>query len=260
MPSDSTPSIDAVLPILEALARGCHPFSGATLEGPAWLLDPRCKAAFDVARASVREQVRAAEPDVPRRHGKAWPVAEEDDLVAAFVDGASVDHLAKRHGRTPWAIRSRLTRVGLLDRVGPPADRDFGQAFALGWLRLAGFDHRAHLRVAYSLLLEHPVSAATDRLRDGLQAMLERAGPQARYHETRTVAWVRVVAARMASVGAGAHFHAFIDRHLDLLDRAYIQRHYSSPRLGSEDAHRYFLPADREPLPPPPRTPEPAQQ
>ena len=58
------------------------------------------------------------------RRGSAWCQEEDRRVYDAFVAGRDIEMLAKAHGRTEGAIRSRLIRLGLVDAksrpVGPP--------------------------------------------------------------------------------------------------------------------------------------------
>jgi hypothetical protein len=55
---------------------------------------------------------------VPGRQGKAWSIEEDRDLYDAFLSGQSAPEIALKHERTAGGIRSRLTRLGLLDQDG----------------------------------------------------------------------------------------------------------------------------------------------
>ena len=75
-------------------------------------------------------------------------------------------------------------------------DQEFIDAFAAGRLDPAGFDHRAHLRAAFLLLRSKPFLEACIAMRDGLQALAGKIGKPDLYHETVTVAFMALVAAR----------------------------------------------------------------
>ena len=68
------------------------------------------------------------------------------------------------------------------------------------------------------------------------------------YHETITVAFVRVIAARLAP---GEDFPAFRARNPDLLDRtlAALLRHYTKELLHSPEARKAFVAPDVQTLP-----------
>ncbi len=258
MSSASSPTPTESLALVRALAEGRQPFTGVPLEAPDWLLDPRLQAALRLLLAGTHPTTDAPPPTQPARQGKVWPPAEQSDLLDAWADGASIEQLAARHQRSPGAIRARLVRMGVEEQLGESADRSFLQSFLTLALVPQGWHHRALLRVIWTLLLDQTVQETIDQLRVGLQALARHFDlpsdlpPDRRsgYHETLTVAWVRVVAGRIRSVGRSTHFHAFVDTHPDLLDPTYLRRHYSHARAMSEDARSYFLPADREPLPP----------
>jgi len=59
-----------------------------------------------------------AEAAVPSRQGKAWSVEEDRDLYDAFLSGQAAPDIAFKHERSVGGIRSRLTRLGLLDQDG----------------------------------------------------------------------------------------------------------------------------------------------
>lgn len=108
-----------------------------------------------------------------------------------------------------------------------------------------GLDHEAHVRVAWSYLQEKDGDA---RFRATIAAYVARVGAAERYHETLTVALLRIIAAR---VRPGQSYAEFRRRNADLYDdaRAVLARHYSDERLASAGARERFVDADREPLP-----------
>ncbi|TVQ32700.1 MAG: hypothetical protein EA376_04870 [Phycisphaeraceae bacterium] len=139
------------------------------------------------------------------------------------------------------------------------ADAAFLVAFRDRSLPKSAWTHRAHVRVAWLHLREAPFGVALDRLRTGIIALNESHGvantPDDGYHETVTVAFLRLIAAAMRSdpapdPGAGESFSAFAARHPRLLDRSLLREHYSEPRLMSREARRRFLEPDLRPLPP----------
>jgi hypothetical protein len=54
---------------------------------------------------------RTDDPDA-QRSGKWWSAAEDGRLLAAYDAGVSIIDLAKRHGRTRFAIADRLVDEG----------------------------------------------------------------------------------------------------------------------------------------------------
>jgi hypothetical protein len=67
------------------------------------------------------------------------------------------------------------------------------------------------------------------------------------YHETITVAFVRVIASRME----GGDYPTFRERNPELFDRTLtaLLRHYTKERLHSPEARRAFIEPDVKPLP-----------
>lgn len=79
------------------------------------------------ALAAARKTRARAERDLPPRAGARWAKVETDELVAAFRSGATVSALAVAHNRTAAAIESKLSELGLWDRL---AQRPLGMVRA----------------------------------------------------------------------------------------------------------------------------------
>lgn len=95
--------------------------------------------------------------------------------------------------------------------------------------------------------------AALEEMRSGLREMLARAaevGYEAPvgYHETITVFWLRMIAARLRP-GETRNSHVFFEDHPELLDKRLVAQHYSKERLMSDAARAIFVEPDRAPLP-----------
>jgi hypothetical protein len=120
-------------------------------------------------------------------------------------------------------------------------------------LHFEAWNHRLHLRVAYLHLASHPFGEALPRLRAGIRAYNHaHEVPDhltSGYHETLTVAWLRLVAGRMASDAEPLDSGSFCDAHADLLDKSLLRLFYSRERLVSWEAKRDFLEPDLQPLP-----------
>jgi len=122
-------------------------------------------------------------------------------------------------------------------------DQEFIDAFTAGQLLPAGFDHRAHLHAAFLLLRTRPFLEACMAMRDGLQALAGKLGKPDLYHETVTVAFMALVAERLAT--DAADWDAFIARHSELCERGLLDRYYSPALLGSGAARTTFTLPDR---------------
>ena len=52
------------------------------------------------------------------RSGRSWSKKEEEDLIAAFIRAPrNIKKLSQRHGRTEWAILTRLGNMGLIQMI-----------------------------------------------------------------------------------------------------------------------------------------------
>jgi hypothetical protein len=127
-------------------------------------------------------------------------------------------------------------------------DDEFLAAFEACAFTRPEWTHEAHVRMAWLYLTRLPVDEALDRVRAGIQKLNGTIGSPDGYHETITVAFVRVIASRLR---IGDTFAAFRDRNPDLFDRTLtaLLRHYTKDRLWSPEARRAFIEPDVEPLP-----------
>jgi len=100
--------------IILALAAGVDPDTGQVVEGTTPLSNPDVVRALFLAASSLDANVKHTPkppqpPQVPKA-GAAWTTEEVQALLRAFDNGEDVSSLAKAHGRTPGAIRSRLDK------------------------------------------------------------------------------------------------------------------------------------------------------
>jgi len=99
--------------IIRALADGRDPASGAPLARESVFQQPDVIRALHCAAEILKDTV-----DTPPAAGGAWSPEEEARLVASFEKGVSQSDIAREHGRTSGAIRSRLKKLGLIADVG----------------------------------------------------------------------------------------------------------------------------------------------
>lgn len=108
-----------------------------------------------------------------------------------------------------------------------------------GRLPAGGFDHRAHLHVAWHLARTLPLEEAIARMCGALRRFTAAVGQPGKFHTTLTWAWMVIVAQRMAGE---RDFDAFIAANPDLLDaRDTIARHYPSTVFADPRARRTFV-------------------
>ncbi len=124
-------------------------------------------------------------------------------------------------------------------------DDDFAEAFELGNLLPADFDHRAHLRAAFCLVQRRPFLEACIAMRDGVRDIARRAGRPELYHETITIAFMSIVAQRVASRPA-LGWDDFLAAHPDLSERTLLARWYGRETLQSAQARVQFVMPDAE--------------
>lgn len=132
-----------------------------------------------------------------------------------------------------------------------PADLEFRRRFEAGLVPPADFDHRAHVRLAFTCLTQMDVDAAHDAVRTAISRFLEKnAIDPAKYHDTLTRAWLMAVRHFMDRTPPVASADAFIDASPALLDSKIMLSHYSKERLFSPEARAGFVEPDLEPIPP----------
>jgi hypothetical protein len=135
----------------------------------------------------------------------------------------------------------------------PVDDLTLLELFESRTLPYAEWGHRLHVRVAYLFLRRDPFDEALRRLRGCIQAYNRQHDvPESLtsgYHETLTVAWLRLIAARMDSRVSDLDSESFCGAHPELLEKSLLRTYYSSEQMVSAGAKRSFIGPDREPLP-----------
>ena len=126
----------------------------------------------------------------------------------------------------------------------------FRDAFANGSVTPAQFDHRAHVRLAYILLVAEDIDAATDGMRSALLGFMRHHGVDpAKYHETITRAWILAVRHFMDRTADSASADEFIEANPILLDAKIMLTHYSAEVLFSPEARARFVEPDLQRIP-----------
>ena len=109
-----------------------------------------------------------------------------------------------------------------------------------------GFDHEAHVYIAWRYLQRHPLLKAIELYRAGLQNLVKKFGAESKYHETIT--WFFMVSISERMNGAGArNWGAFKASNPELFGESatWLARHYSAERLASSQARQRFVLPDR---------------
>lgn len=136
-----------------------------------------------------------------------------------------------------------------MDACGDPASLQPGPTIAeFEALQIdpAQFDHRSHLYVAWSYLVELDLIQAIDRYRSTLKRLTRKLGVPGKYHETITWFFMIVVAERIQQ-NPSSDWPAFVEKNADLFasDPGLVEHFYSRSRLDSEAARQQFLLPDR---------------
>jgi hypothetical protein len=129
------------------------------------------------------------------------------------------------------------------------SDAAFLDALAACTLPEAEFAHGQHVRLAYLILRTHDLYSAMHTTRTLLSRFAASLGRADRYHETITMAFVVAIHARLQETGDLGSWSAFAAAHPELLDKAFLLRHYDARQLGAPSARRYFVLPERTPVP-----------
>lgn len=118
-------------------------------------------------------------------------------------------------------------------------------SFLAGTIDNRSFRHADHVHVAFLLLRRHGFVDAAAVFCACLKRIAARAGKAEAYHETVTIAFLSLIAERMAAGPDG--YDAFAAVHADLFSPAVLERWYAPARLASPLARTTFLLPDARP-------------
>ena len=110
------------------------------------------------------------------------------------------------------------------------------------------FDHRQHLRFAWTVLGELPPEEAVLFVATEIHDFAEAHAP-GKYHETLTQYWVSVVAHTRSAGGDVSDLEDHLERFPMLLNSGLARQHYSATVLASGTAKETYLPPDLAALP-----------
>ena len=129
------------------------------------------------------------------------------------------------------------------------SDTEFLAAFHACSLPPACFHHADHLRLAWLHIHQCPLEIAIDKVCCGIRRYATHLGKPELYHETLTVAWVRLIASHDELT-----FDEFLRQNEHRLNGELLHLFWSPERLQSETARKEWLPPDRMQLPMPAHT------
>lgn len=132
------------------------------------------------------------------------------------------------------------TRTGCVNPMSPAEPSADLEQFLRARIDPACFTHREHVRMGFEALRRYEFLDATVRYSRALRRLCERAGRPEKFHQTVTLAFLALIAERLAAE-VPADFSAFAAANPDLLDPAVLTRWYSPHRLASAAARRVFL-------------------
>jgi hypothetical protein len=127
-------------------------------------------------------------------------------------------------------------------------DDEFLAAFEAAAIPRPEWTHAAHIRMAWLYLTRFSQAEALERIRLGIQKLNTQNGVFDGYHETITVAFVRLISARLLH---GETAVAFRSRNPDLFEcsLAPLLKYYTRERLFSPESRARFVEPDLEHLP-----------
>ncbi len=129
------------------------------------------------------------------------------------------------------------------------SDDDFLRAFFSAELSNSSFHHGDHLRLAWLMVQRHGLVDAEVRVTAGIQNFAAANGHAARYHDTMTRFWVRLVAHAIASRPELQDFDAFLAAYPILLDPTLPFRHWRREAMFTPEARAEWREPDLLPLP-----------
>ena len=112
------------------------------------------------------------------------------------------------------------------------------------------FKHLDHIRLAWIYLRHDGYRGAESRMRASIARFAEHCGATRKYHETVTIAWMRLVQAALEAGPRGVEFRKFLDAHPQLGDKSVLSDYFSKELLSSEAARQSWMEPDIRPLPP----------
>jgi hypothetical protein len=128
-------------------------------------------------------------------------------------------------------------------------DDDFVRAVQDGSLPPDRFHHRDHLRLSWCLIRQLGAEPAAAAVAATIQRYAAHHGQAAKYHETLTRFWVRILVHCMAARPDLGTFDDFIADYPVLLDKHLPYRHWRRETMDDATARHQWVEPDLLPLP-----------
>ena len=122
----------------------------------------------------------------------------------------------------------------------PASSTDLTRSFVAGDMNPSRFSHRDHLAVAYDMLSAYEFLEACSRYAASIRTLAGKAGAPMKFNATITVAFLSLIAERMAMEDYGS-FEDFIADNADLESKQMLETWYSPERLHCDVAREVFL-------------------
>lgn len=107
---------ERAIKIIKLLAEGVDPKTGEIFpENSPYQYSETVRALYAALKALERvDEIESRKGSLPEHAGRTWTQEEEQQLIAAFENGKSINEIANIHGRTTGGITSRLVKLGKL--------------------------------------------------------------------------------------------------------------------------------------------------
>lgn len=149
-----------------------------------------------------------------------------------------------------------INKVIWQERLCEMDDHDLLTNFENCSLPVHQWDHRAHLKISYLYLCDHPFTVALAKMRQGIKAYNAAnnvsEGEFEGYNETTTHAFMQLVNTTMKAYGQlfpTPDADAFCDTHPQLMCKHVLRLFYSPERRSHSDAKTRFIEPDLTTLP-----------
>jgi hypothetical protein len=124
------------------------------------------------------------------------------------------------------------------------SDQALVEEFESCRLPTAQFHHADHIRLAWIYLGQMTELEATLRIEQAIRRYANHNGIGQKYHQTITLAWMRLVADARRSTPAVSGFFEFAELHPNLLDVHRLKVFYTKERLESPQARAEWVEPD----------------